>query len=80
MDGHCLSPYTCRCCTVSKQFDNFNGLAGKRQNVKISHRQNFPLYGIIIIMIVTSYIFLYKHPDVISSFHSRDGTDVWVWH
>ena len=38
-DGHCLSPYTCKCCIVFKQFDglNFDGLAGKRQK-----RQNFP--------------------------------------
>ena len=40
MDGHCLSPYTCKCCTVFKQFDrlNFDSLAGKHQK-----RQNFPL-------------------------------------
>ena len=38
-DGHCLSPYTCKCCIVIKQFDglNFDGLAGKHQK-----RQNFP--------------------------------------
>ena len=38
-DGHCLSPYICKCCTVFKQFDglNFDGLAGKHQK-----RQNFP--------------------------------------
>ena len=48
MDDYCLSPYTCKCCTVFKQLDrlNFDGLAGKRQNVKVSPRQNFPLYGI----------------------------------
>ena len=30
MDGHCLSPYTCKLCIVFKQFDwlNFDGLAG----------------------------------------------------
>ena len=41
-DDHCLSPYTCKCCTVVKQFNglNFDGLAGKHQK-----RQNFPLYG-----------------------------------
>ena len=39
-DGYCLSPYTCKCCIVFKQFDrlNFDGLAGKHQK-----RQNFPL-------------------------------------
>ena len=38
-DGHCLSPYTCKCCIVFKQFNglNFDGLAGKRQKL-----QNFP--------------------------------------
>ena len=35
----CLSPYTCKHCTVFKQFDGlkFDGLAGKQQK-----RQNFP--------------------------------------
>ena len=33
MDGHCLSPYTCKRCIVFKQFD---GLAGKCQNIKTS--------------------------------------------
>ena len=39
MDGHCLSPYTCKCCIVFKQFDglNFDSLAGKHQKC-----QNFP--------------------------------------
>ena len=41
-DGHCLSPYTCKRCIVFKQSD---GRAGERQNVKISPRQNFALYG-----------------------------------
>ena len=37
-DGHYLSPYTCKCCIVFKQFDklNFDGLAGSVQNVEIS--------------------------------------------
>ena len=42
-DDYCLSPYTCKCCTIIiKQFDGlkFDGLAGKHQK-----RQNFPLYG-----------------------------------
>ena len=41
-DGHCLPPYTCKCCVVFKQFDglNFDGLAGKPQK-----RQNFAIYG-----------------------------------
>ena len=34
--GQCLSPYTCKCCIVFKQFDglNFDGvyIAGKCQN------------------------------------------------
>ena len=32
-DGYCLSPYTCKCCIVFKQFEglNFDGLAGKHQ-------------------------------------------------
>ena len=41
MDGHCLLPYTCKCCIVFKQFAdglNFDGLAGKCQK-----RQNFPV-------------------------------------
>ena len=43
MDGKCLSPYTCKCCGVFKQFDrlNFDGLAGKHQK-----HQDFVLYGI----------------------------------
>ena len=38
-DDHCLSQYTCKCCTIFKQFDrlNFDGLAGKHQK-----HQNFP--------------------------------------
>ena len=42
-DGHCLSPYTCKCCIVFKQFDglNFDGLTGKYQK-----HQKFELYGI----------------------------------
>ena len=47
-DGYCLSPYTCKCCTVFKQFDrlNFDSLAGKCQKRQNSPppRQNFPLY------------------------------------
>ena len=40
MDGHCLSPYTCKRCITVKQFDglNFDGLAGKCQK-----RQNSAL-------------------------------------
>ena len=40
MDRYRLSPYTCKCCTVLKQFDGLNcdGLAQKCQK-----RQNFPL-------------------------------------
>ena len=40
MDGHCLSPYTCKCCAVFKQFDglNFDGPADKHQK-----HQNFPI-------------------------------------
>ena len=39
MDDYCLSRYTCKCCTIFKQFDglNFDGLAGKHRK-----RQNFP--------------------------------------
>ena len=38
MDGHCLSPYTCKRCIVSKQFDelNFDCLAESIKKVKIS--------------------------------------------
>ena len=38
MDCHCISSYTCKCCIFLKQFHrlNFDGLAGKRQNIKIS--------------------------------------------
>ena len=33
MTGPCLSPYTCKCCIVFKQFDglNFDGLAGNQK-------------------------------------------------
>ena len=36
MDGHCLSPYTCKSCIVFKQIDrlNFDGLAGKHKKTK----------------------------------------------
>ena len=46
MDGHCLSPYTCKHCIVFKQFDglNFDGLAGKHQNFPC---QNFALQGML---------------------------------
>ena len=46
-DGHCLSPYTCKCCIV-KQFDgfNFDGLAGKRQKHQNFPHQKFALYGL----------------------------------
>ena len=39
MDGHCFSPYTCKCCIVFKQRNglNFDSLAGKCQK-----RQNPP--------------------------------------
>ena len=38
MEGHYLSPYTCKHCIVFKQFDglNFDGLAESIKNVKIS--------------------------------------------
>ena len=38
-DGYCLSPYTCKRCTILKQFDRLNcdGLARKCQK-----HQNFP--------------------------------------
>ena len=41
-DGYCLLPYTCKRCTVFKQFDrlNFDGLAQKCQKC-----QNFMLYS-----------------------------------
>ena len=34
-NGHCFSPYTCKCCTVFKQFDGlyFDGLAGKASSM-----------------------------------------------
>ena len=51
MDGYCILPYTCKCCTVLKQFDglNFDGLAGKSKTSKFYPGQNFPLYGIVMI-------------------------------
>ena len=59
MDGHCLSPYTCKCCIVCKQFDGlkFDGLAGKCQK-----HQNFPdkiLRYTVAIFIISSVIMLY---------------------
>ena len=44
---HTGTPVKAVLCIVFKQFDvlNVDGLAGKRQNVKISLRQNFALYG-----------------------------------
>ena len=47
MDGYHLSPYTYKH-TFLKQFNSlyFDGLARKRQNVKIPPLQNFVLYGI----------------------------------
>ena len=51
-DGHCLSPYTCKCCIVFKQFDglNIDSLAGKRQKRQNFPHQSFPLYGIGIVL------------------------------
>ena len=48
-DGHFLSPYTCKCCIVLKQFDrlNFDGLAGKRQKRQNFPHQNFALYSML---------------------------------
>ena len=48
MDGYCLSPYTCKCCIVFKQFHglNFDNLAGKHPKHQNFPHQNFPLYGI----------------------------------
>ena len=48
MDGHSLSPYTCKCSIVFKQFDGlyFGGLAGKCQKCQNSPHHNFALYGI----------------------------------
>ena len=50
IDGYCLLPYACKCCTVFKQFDgfNFDGLAAKCQKIKISHCQNFKQYYTLI--------------------------------
>ena len=47
MDGYHLSPYTCKRCTVFKQFDrlSFDGLAGKCQKCQNIPHQNFALYG-----------------------------------
>ena len=44
-----LSPYTCKCCIVFKQFDglNFDGLAEKRQKRQNSPCQNFTLYDML---------------------------------
>ena len=48
MDGHCLSPYTCKHCVAFKQFDglNFDDLAGKcqkRQNFPVPHQNSPPI-------------------------------------
>ena len=50
MDGHCLSPYTCKRCIVLEQFDglNFDGLAGKHQKRQNFPRQNFALCGSVV--------------------------------
>ena len=47
MDGYRLSPYTCKCCIVFKQFDklNFDGLVRKHQNCQNFPPSNFMLYG-----------------------------------
>ena len=56
MVSHCLSPYTCKCCIVFKQFDGlkFDGLAGKRQKVNISPTKLLS-YTVIV------YLVLYLH-------------------
>ena len=45
-DGYRLSPYTCKRCTVLKQFDrlNFGNLVRKCQKRQNFPRQNFVLY------------------------------------
>ena len=57
-DGHCLSPYTCTCCIVFKQFDrlNFDGLAEKHQKHQISPFQNFALYVFYVCIYVPTYV------------------------
>ena len=49
-DGHCFSPYTCKCCIVFKQRNglNFDSLAGKCQKRRNSpHHHHFVLYGMV---------------------------------
>ena len=45
-DGYCLSPYTCKFCTVFTQFNglNFDSLAGKGQKCQNFPHQNFPIW------------------------------------
>ena len=56
---HCLSPYTCKRCTIFKQFDglNFDGLAGERQK-----HQNFPPDKIFLYMVPSRPVYRYKSP------------------
>ena len=56
-DGQCLSLYTCKCCTVFKQFDglNFDGLAGKRQKTS-----KFPTFKILRYTIFGDDCLLYR--------------------
>ena len=60
-DSHCLSPYTCKCCIVFKQFDrlNFDSLAGKHQKCRNFPLSKFALYGFMYIyMYLRMYVYM----------------------
>ena len=65
MDDHCLSPYTCKCCTILKQFGglNFDGLAGKRQK-----HQNFPHQKFLLAIRYFAQIFSYYASSLLFAF------------
>ena len=80
MDGHCLSPYTCKRCIVFKQFDglNFDGLAGKP-----SKTSKLPLSKFCAIVYSTRIILLqithrYVHTDTDTQTQTDRQTDTHI--
>ena len=57
MDGHCLSPYTCKPCSAFKFFDglNFDCLTGWHQKCKSFPHQNFVYNMVYISNSLTTY-------------------------
>ena len=71
MEGHCLSPYTCKRCIVLKLFDglNFDRLAESVKNVKISPTKilHYTVSDSVILHNDSWLYYLYRLPSTDSS-------------